>query len=160
LYFAAVLVISLVYVWTLYNLPILLVGVRSLRREKKRKVSVGDGELPFVSVIVPVKDEDHVVGRLLKVLVNLDYPKDRREFIVVEDGSSDRSREICDRFSENHSDVRVVCGGAGNGKPSALMEAFKHVRGELVGVFDADSVPERDVLLRVAEHFREGEISD
>jgi len=159
LYLAAVLVISLVYFWTLYNLPILLVGVRSLRKEKKgRKASVSGGLLPFVSVIVPVKNEERVVGRLLKALVDLDYPKDRREFIVVEGGSSDCSGEICERFSEKHSDVRVVSVGVGDGKPSALMEALGHVRGEIVGVFDADSVPEGDVLLRVAEHFRDREI--
>ena len=154
---AALLVISLVYLWTLYNLPIFLVGVRSLRRDTKRNV-VANGALPFVSVIVPVKDEARVVGRLLTALEDLDYPKDRREFIVVEDGSSDGSAEICRSFSSKHSDVKLVCGGAGKGKPHALMEAYRHVRGELVGVFDADSVPERDVLLRVAEHFRDQKI--
>ena len=79
---AALLVISLVYLWTFYNLPILLVGVRSLRREKKIKVSSCVGKLPFVSVIVAVKDEERVVGRLLNALVDLDYPKDRREWFL------------------------------------------------------------------------------
>lgn len=156
---AALLVISLVYLWTFYNLPILLVGVRSLRREKKRKVSSCVGKLPFVSVIVPVKDEERVIGRLLNALVDLDYPKDRREFIVVESGSCDGSREICEEFSKSHSDVMCVSGGNGDGKPSALMDAYRHVRGELVGVFDADSVPEPDVLLRVAQHFEDKKIS-
>jgi cellulose synthase/poly-beta-1,6-N-acetylglucosamine synthase-like glycosyltransferase len=104
---AAFLVISLVYLWTFYNLPILLVGVRSLRREKKRQVSV-EGELPFISIIVPVKNEARVVGRLLSALEGLDYPRDRREFIVVEDGSEDGSLEICERFSSEHGDVVMV----------------------------------------------------
>ena len=156
---AAFLIISLAYLWTFYNLPILLVGARSLHKEKKSEASVCAAELPFVSVIVPVKNEENVVGRLLKALVNLDYPKNRREFIVVEDGSSDRSKEICNKFCRGHSDCRCIDGGRSVGKPSALMAALKHVRGELVGVFDADSVPESDVLLRVAEHFRDGKIS-
>jgi len=156
LYLAAVLVISLVYVWTLYNLPILLVGVRSLRRGRKSEVNLGGGDLPFVSVIVPVKDEVHVVGRLLKALANLDYPEDRREFIVVEGGSTDGSFEVCREFCESHSGFRVVCDGVGDGKPGALMDALEYVRGDVVGVFDADSVPEADVLLRVAGHFQDG----
>jgi cellulose synthase/poly-beta-1,6-N-acetylglucosamine synthase-like glycosyltransferase len=155
---AAFLVISLVYLWTFYNLPILLVGVRSLRREKKRQVSV-EGELPFISIIVPVKNEARVVGRLLSALEGLDYPRDRREFIVVEDGSEDGSLEICERFSSEHGDVRVVCSACSYGKPSALMEALPFVRGEIVGVFDADSVPEADALLRVAEYFSDSKIS-
>jgi cellulose synthase/poly-beta-1,6-N-acetylglucosamine synthase-like glycosyltransferase len=157
LYLAAVLVISVVYVWTLYNLPILLVGIRSLRREKKRgKPVLGDGDLPFVSVIVPVKNECRVVGRLLEALDGLDYPEDKREFVVVEGGSTDGSLEICREFSRGHGGFRVVCDGGGGGKPAALMEALKFVKGEVVGVFDADSVPEGDVLLRVAEHFSGG----
>jgi len=154
---AAMLVISLVYLWSFYNLPILLVGVRSLRKEKKVNVSVGDN-LPFVSVIVAVKDEERVVGRLLNALVGLDYPVDRREFIIVEDGSSDSSRKICEEFCRVHVDVRFVCGAVGKGKPAALMEAYRFVRGDLVGVFDADSVPDKDVLLRVAEHFKDKKI--
>lgn len=151
--FAAFLVLSLVYFWTLYNLPILLVGIRSLRRSSRTKSRQGNGVLPFVSVIVPVKNEARVIGRLLKALVNLDYPRDKREFIVVENGSSDDSRGICEEFSKEHPDIKCVCGSNSQGKPSALMKAYKHVKGEIVGVFDADSVPEKDVLLKVAEHF-------
>jgi len=139
-------------------MPILVVGVRSLRRDKKRQISV-DGELPFVSVIVPVKNEARVVGRLLNALEDLDYPHDKREFIIVEDGSKDCSRDICQRFSEEHSDFQLVCSEHSSGKPSALMAALPHVRGEIVGVFDADSVPEPDALLRVAEYFQDEKIS-
>ena len=155
---AALIVISLVWLWSLYNLPILLVGIRSLRKDKKRSACAAD-VLPFVSVIVPVKNEARVVGRLLAALDKLEYPRDKREYIIVEDGSVDGSREICQGFSEGRSDVRVVCSDRSAGKPSALMVALPLVRGEIVGVFDADSVPEHDALLRVAEYFRDEKVA-
>ena len=155
---AALIVISLVYLWSFYNLPILLVGIRSLRREKKKQASA-EGELPFISIIVPVKNEARVVGRLLSALEDLDYPRDRREFIIVEDGSEDCSRDVCKRFSDEHSDVRLVCSEKSAGKPSALMTALPIVRGEIVGVYDADSVPDPDALIRVAEYFRDEKIA-
>ena len=161
LYFAAVLVISLVYVWTLYNLPILLVGVRDLRRtgKKRVKVSMKKSELPFFSIIVPVRDEESVVARLLNALLNSNYARDRREIIVVEDGSVDQTAEIAKGFERDFpGEVKVVRKRSSDGKPSALMEGLKHVRGEIVGVFDADSVPEQDVLLRVAGHFRDSSV--
>ena len=60
LYLIAVLVISLIYVWTLYNIPIVVAGVRNLRSGKrKRKFSGGSQKsLPAMSIIVPVKDEE------------------------------------------------------------------------------------------------------
>jgi cellulose synthase/poly-beta-1,6-N-acetylglucosamine synthase-like glycosyltransferase len=161
LYFAAVLVISLVYVWTIYNLPILFVGVRDLRRtgKKRVKVSMKKSELPFFSIIVPVKDEESVVARLLDALLNSNYAKDRREIVVVEDGSVDQTGQIAKGFERDFpGEVKVVRKETSDGKPSALMEALKHVRGEIVGVFDADSVPDKDALLRVAAHFRDSSV--
>jgi cellulose synthase/poly-beta-1,6-N-acetylglucosamine synthase-like glycosyltransferase len=161
LYFAAVLIISLVYVWTLYNLPILLVGVHNLRRtgKKRVKVSMKKSELPFFSIIVPVKDEESVVARLLDALLKSNYAKDRREVIVVEDGSVDQTGLIAKGFERDFpGEVKVIRKEISDGKPSALMEALKHVRGEIVGVFDADSVPDKDALLRAAAHFRDSSV--
>jgi len=162
LYLAAILVISLLYVWTLYNVPIFVAGVRRLRRTKSRKQELSvcsRAELPSVSVIVPVKDEENVVGRLLNALLKSDYPEEKRDIIVVEDGSVDKTAEICRGFEREYpGQVKVVCRGVSDGKPSALMEALKHVKGEIVGVFDADNVPESDALLRAANHFNDSSV--
>ena len=76
LYLVAVVVISLLYVWTLYNIPIVVAGVRSLRSSRrKRRLSYDDqSSLPSMSIIVPVKDEEIVVGRLLNVLEKANFP--------------------------------------------------------------------------------------
>lgn len=161
IYLVTVIFISLIYVWTLYNVPIVVAGVRSLRSSKhKKKLSFSDKKkLPTISLIVPVKDEEKVVGRLLKALMNADYPQEKKEIIIVEDGSTDRTAEICGKFAEEHpSQVKLVRRSVSDGKPSALMAAMKHVKGELVGVFDADNVPEPDVLLRVANHFKDSSV--
>ncbi|MGD9131102.1 MAG: glycosyltransferase family 2 protein [Candidatus Bathyarchaeota archaeon] len=156
LYFVTFLVITLIYVWTLYNIPIVVAGVRNLRSGKqKRKFSGGSQKsLPAISLIVPVKDEEKVVGRLLKALAKADYPQDKKEIVIVEDGSIDRTGEICRRFAEKHqSQVKLVRRSVSDGKPSALKEALKHVSGEIVAVLDADNVPEPDFLLRAASYF-------
>ena len=161
LYLGAVIVISLVYIWTLYNIPIVVAGIRNLRSaERKKKLLFGGKKsLPTISVIVPVKDEENVVGRLINALMKADYPQDKKEVIIVEDGSIDRTAEICRKFAEEHPDrVKLVRRSVSDGKPSALIAALKHVSGEIVGVFDADNVPEPDILLRVANHFNDSSV--
>jgi cellulose synthase/poly-beta-1,6-N-acetylglucosamine synthase-like glycosyltransferase len=161
LYLGAVAVISLLYIWTLYNLPIVIVGIRNLRSNKRKKeLLVSDKKkLPAISVIVPVKNEENVVGRLITALMNADYPYDKKEIVIVEDGSVDRTAEICKKFAEEHPDrVKLLSRSVSDGKPSALMAALKHVTGEIVGVFDADNVPEPDVLLRVANYFTDSSV--
>ncbi len=54
--------------------------------------------------------------------------------------------------------MKVIRRTVSDGKPSALMAALKHVKGEIVGVFDADNVPESDVLLRAANHFKDSSV--
>jgi len=162
LYFVAVLVISIIYVWTLYNIPIVVAGVRSLRSGKRKKKLTFSGKkrLPTMSVIVPVKDEENVVGRLLKALVNADYPENKKEIVIVEDGSIDRTGEICRKFAEEHpGQVKLVRRSVSDGKPSALKEAFKHVSGEIVAVFDADNIPESGFLLRAARYFEDSSVA-
>ena len=153
----AVVVISLTYVWTLYNVPILVTGIRSLHKNKKNKRDFSvcsRSDLPSISLIVPVKNEENVVGRLLGALLITDYPADKREIVVVEDGSVDQTAAICKDFERRYpGQVKVICRSVSDGKPSALMAALKHVHGEIVGVFDADNVPESDALLRVADYF-------
>jgi len=149
--------------WALYNTPILVAGVRHLRRsgQKEKKPSSFDKKkLPMVSIIVPVKDEEKVVGRLLEAFLNIDYPPEKREVVLVEDGSVDKTVEVCTEYTRRHPDqVKLVRRSVSDGKPSALNYALKHVRGEVVGVFDADNVPEPDVLMTSVEYFEDSSIA-
>ena len=154
--------LALIYGWVLYNLPAFLVGVKCMYRrngEKTRKEERSwniKGRLPYVSILVPVKDEEKVIERLLKALLRLDYPKSRMEIIIVEDGSKDKTPEICMRFVEDYPGiVRYFHRSTSNGKPSALNYGLKHARGEIVAVFDADNVPKPDTLLRVIKYFED-----
>jgi cellulose synthase/poly-beta-1,6-N-acetylglucosamine synthase-like glycosyltransferase len=156
-------VLSLLYIWILYNIPVLAVGVRKLRRAgevQTKMVSLSRKRLPTFSIVVPVKDEEKVVGRLLDAFVNVNYPKEKMEIVVVEDGSVDKTVEICAEYASRFPNlVRLVRGPVSDGKPSALNYGLKHVKGEIVGVFDADSVPEPDALMKVARYFADPNIN-
>lgn len=161
-YLLSVSVLFFLYVWVLYNVPVLAVGIRRLRRANPKKVKLESKaeDLPTFSIVVPVRDEERVVGRLLEALFRLDYPLEKREIIIVEDGSTDRTPLICREYARRHPDwVKFVVRSTSNGKPSALNCALEHVRGEIVAVFDADNVPESDVLLRAAKYFEDSSVA-
>jgi cellulose synthase/poly-beta-1,6-N-acetylglucosamine synthase-like glycosyltransferase len=154
--FALVGVFAVVYAWIFYNLPILAAGVRNLRKCKQNHQAHHDVEsrfLPSFSIVVPVKNEAKIVGRLFSALSNLNYPTDKVEIVVVEDGSTDNTFEVCTWFASAHENVKVLQRPFSNGKPSALNYGLQHSKGEIVAVFDADSVPASDVLLKVAKYF-------
>jgi cellulose synthase/poly-beta-1,6-N-acetylglucosamine synthase-like glycosyltransferase len=162
-YLTVTSVLFVLYGWVLYNIPILAAGLRGLRRlsrNGKRFSSVGEKKLPIISIIVPVKEEEKVVGRLLDALLRLDYPPEKREIVIVEDGSEDKTVEICREYVRMYpKQIKLLHQPASNGKPSALNWGLRHVKGEIVAVFDADSVPEPDTLLKAVEHFKDPSVA-
>lgn len=154
-----------VYGWIAYNIPILAFGVDHLRKSKNRKEKVQrkisrKEKLPTFSIIVPVKNEGLVVGRLLNALLKVKYPKEKLEIIVVEDGSNDGTLAICKKYAEKHPDrIKVLHRGVSNGKPSALNYGLEKARGDIIAVFDADNVPSPDILLKAANYFEDPKVA-
>lgn len=113
------------------------------------------GHVPPVSVLVACRNEERVLDRLLDALRGFDYPPDRLQLIVVDDGSTDRTPEILDACARIDPRLLVLHRpeGSGGGKSGALNMALRHVTGEVAVVFDADHCPRPDVLLRLARHF-------
>jgi glycosyltransferase involved in cell wall biosynthesis len=95
-------------------------------------------EKPQVSVIVPARNEEACLGSCLQSLV--DQTGVRFELIVVDDGSTDGTREIAESFPG----VRVISPGAlsrgWSGKNNALVAGAKEARGEWFLFTDADTV--------------------
>src|SRR5439155_20643173 len=79
-----------------YATPIIMVGVWRYQKHGFAAEEPGeDCDPPNVSILVPVKNEDRVVGRLLDSISKLDYPRENLAVVLVEDGSKDRTHEIC-----------------------------------------------------------------
>jgi len=150
--------------WTINNLAALLVGVRQVQRNRganendSKNVDLSD--FPFFSLIVPMKEEGQIAERILNSLTKIDYPSDKYETIIVDDSSLDVTSDICKKFESLYPDrIRYFHRGIPSGKPSALNYGLKFAKGEIVGVFDADNIPDPDVLIKTAKHFEEGEVA-
>lgn len=118
-------------------------------------------ELPFITVQLPIFNEQFVIDRLIEACCNLDYPRDRFEIQVLDD-STDETRQVAAAIVERY---RAGCNGEPQPivyihrtnrhgyKAGALDHGLKTAKGELIAIFDADFVPPRDWLLRVVHHF-------
>lgn len=149
--------------WVFYYLPPLLVGIRQIRKRKCVFDEPNENEkldgLPFFSLIVPMRDEGKVARRILDAMMKINYPSDRYELIVVDDSSTDDTSKICKQFENAHpSRMRYFRRNISCGKPSVLNQGLKFAKGEIIGVFDADNVPEPDVLLKTAKYFKSRDV--
>jgi len=115
--------------------------------------------LPTVSIVVPVKNEEKVVGRLLKALLNLKYPPPKMEIIVVNDESSDKTEEICNDCAKRCAQMKVFNRPKSSTKAAALNFGVQHARGEIIATFDADSVPECNAILNAVKYFENQQVA-
>ena len=135
-----------------FGLNFALLAWINLRKEKlvnKRKVS----DWPMVSIHIPVYNEANVIERTLKACLDLDYPKDRLEVIIVDD-STDKTTSILKRYERQSSPkVKVIHRNGREGfKAGALNRAMKESKGEFFFVLDADTVPRRSFLKEAIPH--------
>lgn len=97
--------------------------------------------LPFVSVIIPVFNEEKYIHDCLSSVLALDWPQDRMEIIVVDNGSTDKSKEIAGALLEKEGRGRVVL-KLGGTIASVRNFGWRHAKGDILAFLDGDSVVE------------------
>lgn len=112
---------------------------------------------PFVTVQLPIYNEQHVVERLIQAIVDLDYPEDRLEIQILDD-SDDETIQVIQRLLPNleakHKTFLHIRRGTRQGfKAGALDYGLQRARGDLIAIFDADFIPPRDFLKRTVPYF-------
>lgn len=112
---------------------------------------------PMVSIMVPAHNESIVIRRTVMALLNLEYPKDKYEIIVINDNSSDDSAQVLQEIQRKNPDRKLmvintdnVVGGAG--KSNALNIGLTAASGSVLAIYDADNTPQPDALTLLVEN--------
>ncbi len=149
--FLFVIAVLLIWFMIAYQFVLTVFGFINYVRSMKEKEEVDAGKInyPSCSILIPAHNEEKVIGRTIESMLRLDYPKNKLKIIVVNDGSTDSTKKIIQRYSRR--DKRVVLldvpkGQGGRGKSRALNLGITKVRTEIVAVYDADNTPDRNAL--------------
>jgi hypothetical protein len=117
-----------------------------------------DGELPVVTVQLPIRNERAVAERVMRAACALDWPGDRLQVQVLDD-SDDETSAIIDRVAEElraagHDIVVSRRKDRSAFKAGNLQSGLESARGDYLAVFDADSRPPADFLRRTIPHLQ------
>jgi cellulose synthase/poly-beta-1,6-N-acetylglucosamine synthase-like glycosyltransferase len=123
-----------------------------------------ESDLPFVTIQLPIYNEQYVIDRLMEACCRIEYPRDRFEIQLLDDSTDetvDVAKEIVARYTAGTGGltpqpVHYLHRTNRHGyKAGALEEGLKSAKGEFVAIFDADFVPPADWLMKVIHHFAE-----
>jgi cellulose synthase/poly-beta-1,6-N-acetylglucosamine synthase-like glycosyltransferase len=150
-------VFSVIIIWFMlgYQFILFLLGfLYGLRADKqRRKLEWQTQELPKISLMIPAHNESLVIAHTLEALLRLDYPADHLEILVVNDGSTDDTAGKVEVIAARDSRVRlfnVPREFAARGKSAALNRGLPECRHDIIGIFDADNLPEKDSVVHLA----------
>ena len=148
--------------WTSYLLSLFfaifwfLVLIEEEPKAKTRKLK----SYPLVSIVVPAYNEQKNITPTLTSLTRLNYPRDRLEIIVVNDGSTDNTKSLVNEFRAKHKsfDIKLI-NKKNSGKGSALNMGLEMSKGEFFVCLDADSIATEYALEKILPHFTQDNIA-
>ncbi len=109
--------------------------------------------LPKVSLLISAYNEEIVIEKKIKNSISLNYPKDLLEIMIVSDGSTDRTREIVERYAGRGVFLRHYEGRIG--KTECLNLAVPLAMGEIIVFSDANSEYDRNSIKEMMTHFED-----
>ncbi|MEM2074130.1 MAG: glycosyltransferase [Nitrososphaeria archaeon] len=148
----AFLISIILYIAGAYTFYIIFLGIYYKKQLHLEDYYFQNMYFPYYSIIVPAKNEEKVIGRILDRLISQDYPDNLYEIIVVEDGSNDRTLEIAKEYEKKYSNVKVIHCKESRGKPHSINVGLEHAKGEVIGILDADAIPPPDMLLKASKY--------
>lgn len=118
---------------------------------------MSDGDLPLITVQVPLYNEALVAARIIDAVAAFDWPKDKLEVQILDDSSDETSRIVKERiacWTEKGVCIYGIFRKDRTGyKAGALENGLKQSRGKFVAIFDADFIPSPDFLRKTVPHF-------
>lgn len=122
--------------------------------KKPLKIKKNNKFKPTISIVIPTWNEENTIQGKLKNTLELKYPKNKLEIIVVDSGSTDNTKKIVKKFKR----IKLISEKIRRGKASALNKAFKKCKNALVVITDADCRLKENVLLKSVPYFADDSI--
>ena len=142
--------------------------VKSYRKSKKLEeetlppLNVHSDNVPFVTVQLPLYNEEYVVERLIDATSELKYPKDKLEIQILDDSTDDTTaiikRKLASLGSKASIFKHIQRADRIGFKAGALNHGISLAKGELFAIFDADFIPGSDFLLETVPYFTDDKV--
>jgi len=145
LFWGSLLMLGYVYV----GYPILAFLLSILRNKKIRKQT----SQPSVTILIAAYNEGENIEETIKNKLYLDYPREKKEIIIISDGSTDKTEDIVRKYDSE--EVKLIRQNIRSGKTAALNKAVPQAAGDILVFSDANSIYEKSALQQLVHNFND-----
>lgn len=129
----------------------------SYTKENEQAIANNEYE-PHVSFVIPCKNEQGAIEKTITQCFLADYPREKIEVIIVNDGSTDNTLDIIMEMKRKFPDLVVVNWRKNRGKRFGMAEGFRRAQGEIIIQLDSDSYIVPETFRKLIEPFANEEI--
>lgn len=124
--------------------------------KRKRRTTETSGELPTVSILISAYNEEAVIERKIQNILEIDYPKDKLEVLIGDDGSADRTAEIVARYADQG--ITLVKAPKNAGKAAMLNRLNGIAKNDILVLCDANTMFFPNVVRKLVQPFQDKKI--
>jgi len=155
-----VLPLCYITIYCLLQFHLLITYSRTRRHEVEAPIL--NGSRPFVTIQLPIYNEQYVVNRLIDNITQLNYPKERFEIHVLDDSTDETVQLVQTKVKEYEQkgfNIKHIRRSDRSGyKAGALRDAMPYAKGEFIAIFDADFLPKSSFLIDTMAHFQNPDV--
>ncbi len=142
--------ITLIWITLLYQVLLSYSGFIYFLKTNNKRLDILDKinkfiDWPSVSILIPAHNEEKVILKTINSMLNLNYPSDKLEIIVINDNSTDNTKNILiDIYNNTDKNLKIINTtplNGGKGKSNALNIGLRHSNSDFIAVYDADNTP-------------------
>ncbi len=109
---------------------------------------------PTVSIVIPCMNEEKSIAKTIEKSFAAEYPKEKIEVIVINDGSTDHTLDVLRQMQMKYPELIVVNWKENRGKRHGMAEGFRRATGEIIVQLDSDSYMHPPTFRELIEPFR------
>ena len=151
-----------IFFFSLIQLDLFL-NYKKSKTKAKNIILTNFKNLPFVTVQLPIYNEQNVIKRLLDAVAKMDYPSDKIEIQVLDDSDDNSTNYVKSLISQLKSKTNlkinhIIRKNRDGFKAGALKHGLKLAKGNYIAIFDADFIPRNDWLKKTICGFKDSKI--
>lgn len=104
-----------------------------------------ENNIPLVSIIIPCRNEEKIIGKCLDSILAQEYPKEKLEVLIVDGMSTDKTREIVKEYTEKYDFIRLI-NNAKLTAPAGMNNGIEEAKGQAIIIMGAHAIYTKDYV--------------
>lgn len=124
-------------------------------KKRNLKTYSREEQLPFVSILISIYNEEDVIAQKINTILSSDYPNDKYEILIGSDCSSDNSNEIVSTYAQKYSNIHLFEFTERQGKQNIINKIINKSNADILIMTDANVMFDKQTIFELVKYYKD-----